>query len=213
MISHKYKCIFIHIPRAGGTSIEKLIQGKNQWLVDESKKHLTTTQAKKIYQQYWNDYFKFSIVRNPYDRFVSCLYFKEYFGIKIQKNIIDVSGYKKLFGFPTTIEHDYRFYAKHNILHDAMAFINNSIYSNILIEPIDKIFKFEELNTAVEELCDIIKIPQKKLPHVLKSNRSSTSKLKILTENKNIQTINSLYLNDFKKYQYTQISIDKQPIF
>jgi hypothetical protein len=47
MISHKYKCIFIHIPRCGGTSIEELIQGKNQWLVEEKTKHLTSTQAKK----------------------------------------------------------------------------------------------------------------------------------------------------------------------
>ena len=28
MISHKHKCIFVHIPRTGGTSVEKFFEGE-----------------------------------------------------------------------------------------------------------------------------------------------------------------------------------------
>ena len=51
MISHKYKCIFIHIPRTGGTFIENLIFGKDWWGIDKKTKHITASQAKEIYKE------------------------------------------------------------------------------------------------------------------------------------------------------------------
>ena len=64
MISHKHKCIFIHFQRTGGTSIENALVGKNWHGIDPSSKHIFASTAKRIYSDYWNDYFKFSFVRN-----------------------------------------------------------------------------------------------------------------------------------------------------
>ena len=54
MISHKYKCIFIHIPRTGGTYVEKMISAhfllgkdRNFWDLPKEEKHLIASQAKK----------------------------------------------------------------------------------------------------------------------------------------------------------------------
>ena len=60
MINHKYKLIFIHIPRTGGSSIEKAILNNNSswWKIHAPSKHLTAYSAKKIYQPYWDDYLK-----------------------------------------------------------------------------------------------------------------------------------------------------------
>ena len=71
MISHQYKCIFIHIPRTGGTSIEMSITGNDWWFFNRGEKHITVRQARARYADYWKEYFKFTIVRNPYDQLVS----------------------------------------------------------------------------------------------------------------------------------------------
>jgi len=65
MISHEHKCIFIHIPHTGGSSIEVALVGKNWIDVDQKTKHLDWKEAKALYSEYWDSYFKFSVVRNP----------------------------------------------------------------------------------------------------------------------------------------------------
>lgn len=75
MISSIYKCIFVHIPRTGGTSIEKQL---NPSLRDGVKsghsKHMTAKQIYSLHPDAWDKYFKFSFVRNPWDRMVSMYY-------------------------------------------------------------------------------------------------------------------------------------------
>ena len=55
MISHELKCIFIHIPRTAGSSIERALINDDWWTVESKTKHLIASQAKKIYSEYWND--------------------------------------------------------------------------------------------------------------------------------------------------------------
>jgi hypothetical protein len=71
MISHKLKCIFIHIPRCAGTSVELALDARDWWLYTPQEKHLSASEAKIRYADFWDDYFKFSFVRNPWDLEVS----------------------------------------------------------------------------------------------------------------------------------------------
>ena len=97
LISHTHKWIFIHVPKNGGTTISDVLrphcdaegvgpaQYKNPELEVTGKKrdryyfqHDTAmqTQSKLNAKGYdYNDYFSFSIVRNPWDRMVSIWYF------------------------------------------------------------------------------------------------------------------------------------------
>ena len=101
MISHKYKCIFVEVPKTGSTSVRAIL-GK-PW-----KPHLNLWQIKNHMENYWTHvggrtnralevfylalpkqhrssvgrkqfetYFKFGFVRNPWDRIVSLYERKE----------------------------------------------------------------------------------------------------------------------------------------
>ena len=67
MISHEYKCINVHIPRTGGSSIEMMLAGK----IMENADHKTIHHYRKEDKNVFNDYFKFSFVRNPWSKMVS----------------------------------------------------------------------------------------------------------------------------------------------
>jgi hypothetical protein len=61
-----YKCIFIHIPKAAGTSVNKTLFG------NIGAAHTKLTHFEKIYApDTFRRYFKFTFVRNPYDRIFS----------------------------------------------------------------------------------------------------------------------------------------------
>lgn len=76
MYIEKYNTLFIHIPRTGGTSVERLFGFEGGFeTYDESKgmkqDHSTVSQVKPHLANQWDDLFKFSIVRNPWAKMVS----------------------------------------------------------------------------------------------------------------------------------------------
>lgn len=81
-ISHKHKFIFIHIPKTAGTTICSSWDGsllkqicKQHGVLGGT--HKTALQLKNMYPKEWGEYYKFTVVRNPYDRFVSKFFFKQ----------------------------------------------------------------------------------------------------------------------------------------
>jgi hypothetical protein len=152
MISHQYQCIFIHIPRTAGSSIEQWICGEDWWLIDPATKHLTAHQAKLCYKDYWDQYYKFSFVRNPWDRMISCLRFPKYFRIEYSDKILNFGGYETKFGKPLTLEFDHRFLEFRCSLRDRHQ--ENQVYLNILDEPLDFIGRMETLEKDVAFLQD-----------------------------------------------------------
>lgn len=65
-----YKCIFVHIPKAAGVSVSTGLFG------NYGGGHKTIREYQKIYPaKTFNKYFKFTFVRNPYDRVLSAYNF------------------------------------------------------------------------------------------------------------------------------------------
>jgi len=73
MIFHNLKAIFMHVERTGGVSVrEHLLNFEKSFERIGNTKHYSIKEAKRIIKpKYWDTYFKFGIVRNPYDRLVS----------------------------------------------------------------------------------------------------------------------------------------------
>lgn len=93
MVSHPHKCIFIHIPKTAGMSVEnsflkslnlRFYQGQapplllsynqNLNIGPQSLAHLSPVEYLKhsyVTREMFDDYFKFVIVRNPWERMIS----------------------------------------------------------------------------------------------------------------------------------------------
>jgi hypothetical protein len=103
MISHKHRLIFLHIPRCAGSSIEHTICSYREHTYDwrvpnydilfgwcpRRKIHLQHATAQQLLElelvseKIWSEYFKFSYVRNPWDRALSdYLWMQNHTGIK-----------------------------------------------------------------------------------------------------------------------------------
>ena len=98
MIYNNLKCIYIHIPKTGGMSIESIL-GSNLKNIHQrplSIKHGYPSEWK--YPKYWKKYYKFTFVRNPWDRAVSAYYFnlKIYSSIYLLFNLINLNTYPVL---------------------------------------------------------------------------------------------------------------------
>ena len=99
IISHKHKFVFVKTSKVGGSSIEKVIfdnffdKETDCWTGDPRIKHNAVNipeslkgmfhasckeilESKIITEEQWQDYFKFSIERNPWDKVVSQYYWK-----------------------------------------------------------------------------------------------------------------------------------------
>lgn len=69
------KPLFIHIPKAGGSSIQNIIKKYNKDLTGCLHKNVTDYS-----KEYRNSCFVFTFVRNPYDRLLSAhKYLKKWF--------------------------------------------------------------------------------------------------------------------------------------
>ena len=102
MISHQYKCVFVHVPKTAGQSIEHFFlnlhnltwKEKDQLLMRKNTKpehgperldHMIASeyyQCGHIDEAKYNEYFSFAFVRNPWERLVS-----EYLHKKIDKKM------------------------------------------------------------------------------------------------------------------------------
>ena len=151
MISHTHKCIFIHNNKTGGTSISK-------FLINDPEpecKHCTILEHKEKYGDCFDSYFKFTIVRNPWDRLVSQYFFRvgddSQFGFVPRKKN---TSFREFLQRPFPIGHVQQF-----------SRISNK-NGNVLV---DFIGKFENLQQDSNVVCDKLGIPQQQLPHEYKT--------------------------------------------
>lgn len=67
MVLHDKKLIFVHVPKTAGTTLLKTFDFE----ITEPGPHADAKFQKFMYKKFWDDYFKFAFVRNPYDRIYS----------------------------------------------------------------------------------------------------------------------------------------------
>ena len=137
MISYKHQCIFVHIPRTGDTSFERIIWPKkedktelNLWMgfvTEYNNKYQTGGLqhlfANQIRQEVGDDvfcrYFKFAIVRNPWDKAVSqYLYMKKRMDLRDFIGMSEGDSFKKYLSLIQKRLH-VQWESQHKFLYDA----------------------------------------------------------------------------------------------
>jgi len=201
MINHKHKCIFIHIPRTAGTALEIAIQGHPQredHLGDRMywRKHLQASVAKQLYSEYWDDYYKFSFVRNPWDRVVSLARFPKFYHVNITNTIVDISNYitntEQIEKDPRVPTDGYRDWQ-----------IDNGVYCNILNEPLDFIGKYENLETDFNRVCEAIGLSCDVIPTWQPAYSQGRDHYSTHYTDQTREQIRARYEHDIQKFNYS----------
>jgi len=206
MISYDKKCIFVHIPKTGGNSIENII-----WPGDRRESDLWMGQITTYYNKYqtgglqhlfatniqqeigdkiFNDFFKFSFVRNPWDKVIS-----QFCYMNRRKDLREFIGMsrddclKKYLALIQTKKHvqwekQYKFILDKN---------ENSL--------VDFIGRFENFENDVRYVLKIInnQISLDKIPHTNKSVRTHYAEY---YDNESREMVGYLYQKDIELFNY-----------
>jgi hypothetical protein len=179
-INRKLNLVFLHIPKAAGTTVEKILdmscksnfftidrnhggnvnwislekfsEEEKQFCAAKNMQHFTFLELKKILEpEFFNNAFKFSVVRNPYSRIIS-----EYFFVK------KIAGFNPLL---TNIEVDcpsFSFFVKTQLILPRLQRVHKFdghletqasflLNENGDLSSINKIYKFE---TEMQDCLD-----------------------------------------------------------
>ena len=158
MICHDSKSIFIHIPKTGGTSIEKTLRNvkEKNWVHEPDHRN-----AKDYFNlnatQFWR-YHKFTVVRDPVERELSLYRFL----VKSPKR-------KTLSQYLDSIISKDNFYK--NMSKTYHHLFSNQVDYFLINEQIcvDQIIRFEDLQNGFDLLSNNLNIDQKTLPHLRKT--------------------------------------------
>lgn len=194
MINHKKKYIFIHIPKTGGSSIEKALLshegvdmssgGKtifsnlskdilDEYVLGKSRQHFEMHRFENKFQE---NYFSFCFVRNPWDWVVS-----EFEWMRDVYNDFDEYVYKMKNGSVMV----YKYH-----LNPQVSFINKNIKF---------IGRFENFQDDFSKACKKISIPDLELPHVYKNTRMD---YRSYYNNETKKIIENIYLKDVLEFGY-----------
>lgn len=158
IISHKYKFIFIKTKKVAGTSIERIlhpllgdddIHTRLYWESVDSKncpqktiEHAGWEFIQRNYPDAWNNYYKFTIERNPWDKVVSGWYFWK--GVKPEDPACQYDTFSEYLLDPsreTVGVQEWKQYTD-----------NDKIV-------VDQVLEFNNLHNEFQEVCNHLNIP------------------------------------------------------
>jgi chondroitin 4-sulfotransferase 11 len=188
------KYLFVHIPKTGGDCLKKNLSRDENFIDTKHKK------IKRLHNEFeLREYFKFTFVRNPWDRFVSA-----YFYLKEVRNNPNHEWPSDIWksnvindDFDTFSEFlESRLWTRHRWFHfyPQYDFIVNGHNKDI-----DFIGRFENLQEDFNKVCNHIGLPPRELVP------TNVSKHKHYTEYYNHDTkkiIGHYYRKDIKNFNY-----------
>jgi|GEM_PF-347954 hypothetical protein len=193
-ISHKYKLIFIHIPKCAGISIWRALdlpETPDSLITFEQPilQHLPPKQLKGKYinNKIWASYKKFTVIRNPYERVMS-----DYFWMKndLHASRLITGNFDDFLTLREDVVHNKKYdediYFDH--FHPMYVYFEGIKYNHVL--------RFENINKEFEKLRRLYHITNN-LPKV---NRSEKNGFVLNQEQKD--RIYNLYKKDFIRFKY-----------
>lgn len=178
MICRDYNCLFVHIPKTGGQSIEQFFMNllHLDWDKDRTTLHLQrnddTTQGTEklahlsaaeyvdygyVSRQEFSEFFKFSFVRNPWSRILSEYRYRNYFHHLSFRDFVLNKMPKP--GWDDKYRH---VMPQYDMLYDQQG--------NLMV---DFVGRFETLQQDFDRVCEHLGITDSLLPHRNRSDKKS----------------------------------------
>jgi len=178
MISHSHKFLFIQIQKTATSSINSVLAPHMECDYTKISRHAKYAEASKFYPESKN-YFKFSFVRNPWDRLLSFYLFK-----KTDRASMKIPDDLSLKDFILAANGQTAF--------------NQKSY----VEGFDEncfIGRFENLQDDFDKICDTIGIPKNKLPL---TNATDHNHYTEYYDNETRRLVSEKYAKDIEYFNY-----------
>ena len=212
-ISQQHKCIFIHIPKTGGTSIEFALDMLGQWQIEDrdamfgmiGSKDLLALPLKTSFLQHlsWSElqtildaevleeYLSFAWVRNPYDRFVSAFTKLDPHMLEVARNTgLHLNGLQ----FSDFVD------AVEGFEHVHLRPQSDFIYGSDGQLQVDFVGRYEYFDLDFTDLCKWLNLTAL-LPH---KNASQHSPYQEYYDARTLRKIQQRYASDFELLGYTK---------
>ena len=201
-IFHQHKCIFIHLPRTGGTTIHNALGGgpKNHFPWHKFK-------SDPEYNGVWDSYLKFATVRNPFDWLVS---------LYNHPNTLSGSQHRSQShcperGEPVNIapvmtptgpvkKRSFKDYARcPTLFHHESPYISQS---RTIGHDIDFFIKFENLQQGFDKLCDKIG-RSRSILKVVAPTANRKKDYKTYYDSDLIRDVSKIFRKDLDRFRYS----------
>jgi Sulfotransferase family len=191
-IYHHLKTIFVHVPKAAGTSIEKHLRQTDKDVVGG---HTTALAYRRKYPVEFATYFKFAVVREPLDRFVSAYWYLRQMAVHSALNNQIVHDSESIDHFAEKIK------ASPGIVGNIVRLMPQHLFicdqkGEVLV---DSVFRFENLKAAWREICGRAGIPAEPLAKLNPSLRASKEEATQAVQ----LVVRRAYERDFELFGYT----------
>ena len=211
MLFEEYKCLFFHNGKTAGTAVERWLYGKEPWPPgppNESNRrilygwdteeglylhHASALTVRRLAgeEAFWN-YYKFSVVRNPYERLISVYH---YLFDKYQKQYGDFPGFVR--ALPRLAQDPQHLRGRHPIPQTRYTHIDGRYIC-------DDIVYFEELPQSLDPIRVRLGITR---PFLQRNTYRHKAFPKIPTvemyDQEMIHIMQDVYATDFEEYSYS----------
>jgi hypothetical protein len=213
-VSHELRCVFVHVPKTGGTSIEcalglrgrsrredrRALYGriesdvlKQRGFVSGYLQHLTAADLRALAPAgSFSGYFSFAIVRNPWDRLVSSFVNKDpHLSRQARAVGVELEGLEFEDYVDATGE------LRHAHLQPQWEYLMDSDGKRL----VDFVGRFESLQDSFREICRRLGI-RRQLPHAKKSQRRESSDFRDYYTEAARKAVGERYARDIALFGY-----------
>ena len=226
LVSHQYKFIFIKTAKTAGTSIESYFERfcmpGDEWEFAHARSeyeseygiigfrgkkrprgcrfwnHMSAGEIKsRLGDKVWDEYFKFTAVRNPYDKLVSAFFHRgKHYQIPWYDRVLRGYGDTQKDRFSSYLRSPARLFLRRSSERKRLT-LGGSL-------AVDDWIRFEDINGEIARICPKIGVSWEPdaLPHLKGRHRDRTVQLRDLYDSENVKLVFDRMRWDFETFGY-----------